>query len=70
MAIEQERQHDILVWGPASEGERTASGQALAMPGWVWTCSCHSTGCGYVTEQEAEEFADRHLARAGSEGSS
>lgn len=58
----------VLVWGPASAGERTASGRVLPA-GWVWTCECGSYGCGYGTEEEAEDGAAGHeprkLARVG-----
>jgi hypothetical protein len=53
--------HDVLVWGPAAEGERTSRGTVIAIPGWVWTCSCGQAGFGNESEVEAEYWADHHI---------
>lgn len=58
-------EHDMLVWGPAAEGEKTSQGERLELPGWVWTCSCGASGIGHSSENEAEERADVHLAQVG-----
>ncbi len=57
--------HDILVWGPASEGDVTLSGKRIELPGWVWTCSCGASSLGHPSEADAEDGADRHLGREG-----
>lgn len=51
--------HDILVWGPATEGETSSSGTVLPA-GWVWTCECGDSGTGYATEEAAETGAEAH----------
>jgi len=50
-------EHDVLVWGPAGEGERTASGRTVAA-GWVWSCSCGAWDDGYPDEDAADYGAD------------
>lgn len=60
--------HDILVWGPAAEGEVLLSGKTLDIPGWVWTCSCGQSGVGYPTEAEAEDWAEVHERNASATG--
>lgn len=55
-----EREHEPLVWGPASEGERTSSGRMLPA-GWVWTCTCHQGGEGFPTEDDAANEATLHV---------
>jgi hypothetical protein len=50
---------DVLVWGPAAEGEKTSQGRALPA-GWVWTCPCGQSGVGYVSEAAADDAALAH----------
>jgi hypothetical protein len=52
--------HDVLVWGPASEGEHTSQGRILPR-GWVWTCSCQRSGVGFPSEAAAEEASEDHV---------
>jgi hypothetical protein len=52
---------DILVWGPAAEGEKTSLGRRLPA-GWVWTCGCGAYGAGHATETDADAAADNHPA--------
>lgn len=56
--------HEILVWGPAAEGERSSSGRVLRA-GWVWTCSCGASNDGYLSEDDAEVAAGGHEVMAG-----
>jgi hypothetical protein len=51
--------HDVLIWGPACEGERTSQGRVLPA-GWVWTCSCKQSGVGFVSEEAAELASEGH----------
>jgi hypothetical protein len=62
--FERRGKHDILVWGPAAEGEKTASGRTIEVPGWVWSCSCGQSGIGYPTEDDADHWAGIHLHTA------
>jgi hypothetical protein len=55
--------HDVLVWGPASDGERTSSGRVLPA-GWVWCCSCGLSGAGFATEDEACDDSDTHVSQS------
>lgn len=50
---------DVLVWGPAAEGEKTSQGRVLP-PGWVWTCPCGASGVGYASEDAADDAALAH----------
>lgn len=51
--------HEVLVWGPASGGQRTASGRTLPA-GWVWTCTCGAFADGLPTEESADNDALGH----------
>lgn len=51
--------HEILVWGPAAEGERTASGRRVRA-GWVWTCACGESFNGFPSEDAADAAAEAH----------
>jgi hypothetical protein len=50
---------DILIWGPAEEGERTSAGRILPA-GWVWTCTCGQSGVGLPSEEMADHAAQFH----------
>jgi hypothetical protein len=52
-------QHDVLVWGPAQEGERTSLGRILPA-GYVWSCSCGESGVGFQSEDTASDDSDLH----------
>lgn len=54
--------HDVLVWHNPPGG-RTSRAKALP-PGWVWTCSCKTTGTGFPTEDAADEAAEFHTLGA------
>lgn len=56
--------HDVLVWGPAAEGERSAQGRVLPA-GFVWSCSCGESGVGFPSEDAADADSDRHLIERG-----
>lgn len=54
-------EHEVLIWGPASEGEKMSSGKLVPMQGWVWTCTCRQSGFGYLSEDDAANWADVHI---------
>lgn len=53
--------HQPIVYGPVSEGERTISGGTYPMSGYGWSCSCGQAGFGYENEDDADRFVDAHL---------
>lgn len=53
-------EHQIVVWGPASEGQRTISGKTVPA-GWVWTCCCGRSEVGLPSEDVADQMADAHV---------
>ena len=61
-----ERVHEVVVSGPAGFWEvkpATPDRQVTLgapMSGFGWQCACGQAGFGYVTEGEAEDFADAH----------
>lgn len=56
--------HDVLVWGPAAEGEWSSQGRVLPA-GFVWSCSCGESGVGFPSEDAADADSDRHLIEWG-----
>lgn len=54
-------EHQPIVYGPVSEGEATISGGQYPMPGYGWSCTCGQSGFGYETEDEADDWAERHV---------
>lgn len=55
------RGHEVLVWGPAAEGERTSSGHRVR-EGWVWCCECGEFADGFPGEDAADAGAEAHEA--------
>ena len=53
---------DVLVWGPAAEGDKTSQGRVLPA-GWVWTCPCGASGAGPASETAADDAALAHQCR-------
>jgi hypothetical protein len=49
--------HQVLIYGPATAGERTTSGKTMRA-GWMWTCTCGIWDDGYATEDDAEHGAE------------
>jgi hypothetical protein len=58
-------EHQPVVFGPVAEGDETISGGVYPMPGYGWSCTCRAAGFGYETEDEAGDWADRHVADPG-----
>ena len=54
-------QHDVITFGSVREGEKTISGTTYPMSGYGWSCSCHAAGFGYQSEDEADEWAAKHV---------
>lgn len=54
------REHQVVVWGPAAEGETTISGCTVPA-GWVWTCCCGRSEVGLPSELAADQMADAHV---------
>lgn len=54
-------QHEVIVYGPVSEGDRTISGGTYPMSGYGWCCTCKQAGFGYSDEDEAGRYADAHI---------
>jgi hypothetical protein len=56
--------HDVIVYGPCREGERTVSGGIHPMSGYGWSCSCGAAGYGYESENNAGDWAAVHVGTA------
>lgn len=57
-------EHQPIVYGPVKEGELSSSGKPYPMPGYGWSCTCGQSGFGYPTEDEADDWAERHVNAA------
>lgn len=53
--------HEIVVYGPVAEGEKTISGGTYPMSGYGWCCTCKQSGFGYADEDEADHYASAHI---------